>query len=96
MNRLRGTGLPNLSRDINFSGAKRDMEKQYWSIFDREQDWQSYPVDPYPGISHDHTYIHSSTCELFSGGSTSLMSRINGTAHTQHTRVEYTYVIASV
>ena len=24
---------------------------------DHEQDWQPYPVDPYPVICHDHTYI---------------------------------------
>ena len=25
---------------------------------DHEQDWQSYPVDPYSSICDDHTYIH--------------------------------------
>ena len=29
---------------------------------DHEQDWQPYPVDPYPCyICDDHTYIHNST-----------------------------------
>ena len=26
---------------------------------DHEQDWQTYPVDPYSAICDDHTYIHT-------------------------------------
>ena len=32
-----------------------------------EQDWQAYPVDPYPAICDDHTYIHRGMNPLFSG-----------------------------
>ena len=30
---------------------------------DHEQDWQSYPVDPYLAIRDDHTYCINSGCE---------------------------------
>ena len=28
---------------------------------DHEQDWQSYPVDPYSAVCDNHTYIHTYT-----------------------------------
>ena len=46
-----GTGLPNPSREANFSGANADREKMYQVDVsfsaDHEQDWKPYPVDPY-------------------------------------------------
>ena len=42
-------GLPNLSREIKFSGANGDREIfiHFPCPADYEQDWQPYPVDPY-------------------------------------------------
>ena len=46
-------GLPNPSRETKFSGANGVREEfifpvNSYLVADNEQDWQPYPVDPYP------------------------------------------------
>ena len=48
------------SCEIKFSGSNEDRENIYVSCSaGHEQDWQSYPVDPYSAIYDDYTYIHT-------------------------------------
>ena len=62
---LRGTGLPNPSRETKFLGANGDRENFIFPACsaDREQEWQPYPVDPDPCYSIPGTWyvitIHS-------------------------------------
>ena len=51
-------GLPNPSRETNFSGANADREMFYFPCSaHHEQDWQPYPVDPYSCCMRDHMSI---------------------------------------
>ena len=61
MNRLTrdGTAEP-VSRDQILRHARGQGNVHFPCSADHEQDWQpSYPVDPYPAICDDHTYIHN-------------------------------------
>ena len=61
MNRLtrNGTAEP-VSRDQILRHARGQGNVHFPCSADHEQDWQPYPVDPYPysAICDDHTYIH--------------------------------------
>ena len=60
MNRLTrdGTAEP-VSRDQILRHARGQGNVHFPCSGDHEQDWQSYPVDPYSTICDDHTYIHT-------------------------------------
>ena len=60
--------MSRLTRDGTAEPVSRDQILRHargqWNIncpcsADHEQDWQPYPVDPYPAICDDHTYIHT-------------------------------------
>ena len=54
--------LPNPSRETKFSRANGDREESIFPVqlADHEQDWQPYPVDPYPCyMCDDDTYMHT-------------------------------------
>ena len=51
-----GTAEP-ISRDQILRRERGRGKNVYFPCSaDHEQDWQSYPVDPYSAISDDHTY----------------------------------------
>ena len=57
---LRRTGRSNPSSETQFSGSNEDREiYKFSSSADREQDWQSYLVDPCSAESADNTNIHT-------------------------------------
>ena len=60
MNRLTrdGTAEP-VSRDQILRHARGQGNVHFPCSADHEQEWQSYPVDPYSAIYDDHTYIHT-------------------------------------
>ena len=53
-----GTAEP-VSRDQILRHARGQGNVNFPCSADHEQDWQSYPVDPYSAICDDHTYIHT-------------------------------------
>ena len=53
-----GTAEP-VSRDQILRHARGQGNVHFPCSADHEQDWQSYPVDPYSAICDDHTYIHT-------------------------------------
>ena len=53
-----GTAEP-VSRDQSLRHARGQGNIYFPCSADHEQDWQPYPVDPYPAICDDHTYIHT-------------------------------------
>ena len=55
-----GTAEP-VSRDQILRHARGQGNVHFPCSADHEQDWQPYPVDPYPAICDDHTYIHTYT-----------------------------------
>ena len=46
-----------VSRDQILRHARGQGNIHFPCSADHEQDWQSYPVDPYSAICDDHTYI---------------------------------------
>ena len=58
-----GTAEP-VSRDQILRHARGQGNNNFSCSADHEQDWQSYPVDPYSAICDDHTYIHTSRTRL--------------------------------
>ena len=66
MNRLtrNGTAEP-VSRDQILRHAPGQGNIIFPCSADHEQDWQPYPVDPYPAICDDHTYIHIIHTKVF-------------------------------
>ena len=60
MNRLTrdGTAEP-VSRDQILRRERGQGNIHFPCSADQEQDWQPYPVDPYPCYMCDHTYIHT-------------------------------------
>ena len=60
MNRLMrdGTAEP-VSRDQVLRHARGQGNIHFPGSADHEQDWHSYPIDPYSAICDDHTYILS-------------------------------------
>ena len=57
----RGTGPPNLSREIKISGANGDREKTFTTVpfsADHEQNWHPYPVDTYTPASDTFCIEH--------------------------------------
>ena len=60
MSRLTRDGITEpVSRDQILRHKRRQGRNRnfYVQLADHEQDWQSYPVDPYPCYMDDHTYI---------------------------------------
>ena len=55
-----GTAEP-VSRDQILRHARGQGNIHFPCSADHEQDWQPYPVDPYPAICDDYTYIHTYT-----------------------------------
>ena len=55
-----GTAEP-VSRDQIIRHARGQGNIHFPCSADHEQDWQSYPVDPYSAICDDHTYTHTYT-----------------------------------
>ena len=53
-----GTAEP-VSRDQILRHAWGQKNINFPCSGDHEQDWQPYPVDPYPAICDDHTCIHT-------------------------------------
>ena len=54
-----GTAEP-VSRDQILRHAREQGNIHFPCSADHEQDWQTYPVDPYSAIiCNDHTYIHT-------------------------------------
>ena len=53
-----GTAEP-VSRDQILRHVRGQENIHFPFSADHEQDWQSYPVDPYSAICDDHTYIHT-------------------------------------
>ena len=52
-----GTAEP-VSRDRILGRERGQGEIHFPFPADLEQDWQSYPVDPYSALCDDHTHIH--------------------------------------
>ena len=49
-----------MSRETKFAQAQTETGKYQFSLFSwHEHDWQSYPVNPYPAISYDHTHMQT-------------------------------------
>ena len=60
MSRLTRDGTAELvSRDKILRHARGQGKKYFPCSADHEQDWQSYPVDPYSAIGDDHPSIHT-------------------------------------
>ena len=55
---LDGTAEP-VSRDQILRHARGQGNVHFLCSADHEQDWQPYPVDPYPAICDEHTHIHT-------------------------------------
>ena len=55
-----GTAEP-FSRDQILRHVRGQGNIYFLCSADHDQDWQSYPVDPYSAICDDHTYIHTHT-----------------------------------
>ena len=55
-----GTAEP-VSRDQILRRARGPGNVHFPCSADHEQDWQTYPVDPYSAICNDHTY-HNVVC----------------------------------
>ena len=55
-----------VSQDHILWRERRQGNMNFSCSADHDQDWQPYPIDPYPCISDDHTYIHtaSDTCNM--------------------------------
>ena len=53
-----GTAEP-VPRDQILRHARGQGNINFPCSADHEQDWQSYPVDPYSAICDDHTYMHT-------------------------------------
>ena len=53
-----GTAEP-VSRDQIIRHVRGHGNIDFSCPADHEQDWQPYPVDPYPAMCDDHTYIHT-------------------------------------
>ena len=58
-----GTAEP-VSRDQILRPVREQGNVHFPCSADHEQDWQSYPVDPYSAICDDHTYIHTNTYDI--------------------------------
>ena len=56
---LRDGTVEPVSRDQILRHARGQGNIIFPCLADHEQDWQPYPVDPYPAICDDHTYIHT-------------------------------------
>ena len=54
-----GRDRPNLSRETKFSGANGDEEIKSFRSAHHEQDWQPYPVDPYPASTMTIHTVHN-------------------------------------
>ena len=59
MSRLTRDGTAEPSRETKFSGTHGDRGIFFSCSADHEQDWQSYPVDPYSAKCDDHPSIHT-------------------------------------
>ena len=58
MDRLRRDGTAeHISRDQIIRHTREQGNISFPCSADHEQDWQTYPVDPYSAIFDDHTYI---------------------------------------
>ena len=53
-----GTAEP-VSRDQILRHARGQRNIHFPCSADHKEDWQPYPVDPYPAICDGHTYIHT-------------------------------------
>ena len=62
-----GTTDEPVSRDQILRHALGQGNIHFPCSTDHEQDWQSYPIDPYSAICDDHTYIHTYPGKLLHG-----------------------------
>ena len=51
-----------VSRDQILRHVRGQENIHFLCSADHEQDWQPYPVDPYPAMYDDHTYILITLC----------------------------------